>query len=523
VFAPEDQAAFFGGDPDNFEYPRFCLDVAFFRVWEDGKPLRPKHHLRWSEAGAKEGDLVFVSGHPGRTMRLLTVAELEALRDETYPAMLERLNREEVNLGTWSARSRENARRARDVLYTIQNSRKARLGGLAALQDPEFFGHLMEAESAFRERLRADARWAATPAAFDRIAAASAPGGAGGWGVRHRMLESGWGFRGDLFPIARTLLRAGDERGRAGGERLREYRDSNRGPLELGLFSPQPIHEDLEIVMLADSLSFLVSKLGASDPVVQAALAGKSPRERAAEVVTGTRVKDVAFRKSLYEGGAAAVRAAHDPLIELARSVDGEARRVRAEVEQKEEVRRQAHAEIARARFALQGPTTAPDATGTLRLSFGTVKGLQVDGQAVPAFTRIGGLYERAESQGYQAPFDLPARWAKRRSRLDLATPFNFITTADIIGGNSGESDLRPGRAGGGVDLRRQPGVVGVGFCVRGSPGAGVVGGCAGDSGGAAQGVRRAGVGGRTARETPAPELSDQEAADRGLRAVAAV
>lgn len=435
VFAPEQQIAFFGGDPDNFEYPRFDLDVAFVRAYENGKPAKVEHFLRWSTAGTKDGDLVFVSGHPGRTQRLLTVTELEYIRDHTQPETLERLYREEVSLLAWSARSAENARRAKDELFGIQNSRKARVGGLGGLQDPQFFARIAAAEQAFRARLN-EPRFEKARAAFDRIAGAQQVLAGIAW--RHRLLETGWGLRSDLFHAGRTLLRAADERGKPNGDRLREFRDSNLASLELDLLSTRPVYEDLEIVQLSDSLAFLASKLGATDPLVQIALAGKSPAARAAELVKGTKLKDVEVRKRLYAGDAAAVRAAADPMIELARALDTEARSLQKTVEEQQEIKRQAHGDIARARFELQGTGSYPDATFTLRLSYGLVKGYEENGQPVPAFTQMSGLYERAASQHFQPPFDLPARWIKRKSRVDLTTPFNFVTTADIIGGNSG-------------------------------------------------------------------------------------
>jgi hypothetical protein len=444
VFAPEQQIAFYGGDPDNFEYPRFCLDIAFFRAYEDGKPAKTPHFLRWSTAGTQEGDLVFVSGHPGRTSRLLTVAELQYLRDRTYPETLERLNREEVNLQAWSGRSAENARRAKDELFGVQNSRKARIGGLAGLQDPTFFGKIVAKENEFRARLSASSEFEAARDAYARIATAQER--MGELAIRYRMLEGAWGLRGELFSIARTLLRAGEEYPKPSRERLREFRDSNRTSLELALFSTQPIHADLETILLTDSLTFLTAKLGANDPLVLSVLAGKSPRARAAEVIGSTRVGDVATRRKLFEGGSVAVAASADPMIELARSIDADARRLRKVMEEQDEVKQQAHAAIAKARFALQGSGTYPDATFTLRLTFGSVKSFVEDGTTVPAFTDLKGLYTRAQSQNLQPPFDLPERWLKRKSRLALETPFNFVSTVDIIGGNSGSPTVN--RAG---------------------------------------------------------------------------
>ncbi len=444
VFAPEQSIAFFGGDPDNFEYPRYCLDVAFFRAYEDGKPAKTPHFLRWSADGAREGELVFVSGHPGRTSRLLTVAELEYLRDRAFPELLDRLFREEVNLLAWSGRNTENARRAKDELLNIQNSRKARLGGLAGLQDPTFFARIASAEADFRRRLADSPDFEAARTAYDRIAAAQKT--IGEHALPYRSLEAAWAFRGELFSIARTLLRAGDESPKPSRDRLREFRDSNRTSLELALFSTQPIHADLETVLLADSLTHLTVRFGATHPLVQTVLAGKSPRARAAELVAGTRVGNPDFRRRIYEGGAAAATAAADPMIELARAIDAEARRVRQIMEEQDEIKQQAHAAIAKARFALQGSNSYPDATFTLRLTHGVVKGYSENGQSIPAFTDFAGLYARAEAQGGQPPFDLPGNWIQRRRKLNPDTPFNFVSTVDIIGGNSGSPTVN--RAG---------------------------------------------------------------------------
>lgn len=436
VFAPEQQAAFFGGDPDNFEFPRFDLDICLFRVYENGQPVKVPHFLKWAQAPLREGDLTFVSGHPGRTDRLLTMAELEYLRDVQYPYALARLKRLETLLIAWSSRSAENSRRAKDDLFGIQNSRKARDGGQAGLYDPGLMGRKAEAEKQFRTRLAASGEFSDAQAAYERIAQAQAV--VKKHALRFRLLEGEHGFAGDSFGIARTLLRAGDERPKPNGERLREFGDSNREPLELELFSDKPIHEDLEVLKLTDSLTFLAEQLGYEDPLVKQVFAGKAPRIRAGELIRSTRVRDVAFRKKLYEGGAAALRAAKDPLIELARLVDGEARELRRTIEAQDEIKQQSQAAIAKARFALEGTSKYPDATFTLRLSFGPVKGYEENGQKVPAFTTLGGLYERNAAMANREPFDLPPRWLKRKSALDLGTPFNFISTADIIGGNSG-------------------------------------------------------------------------------------
>ena len=436
VFAPEQQAAFFGGDPDNFEYPRYDLDVCLFRAYENDRPAKVEHYLTWSTRGVSDGELVFVSGHPGHTSRQLTMAELDYLRDRQFPYVLQRLYNLEVALSVYSSEDRENARRARDLLFGVQNSRKAREGMFAGLLDPA----IVERKRTAEERLRAAA--ARSPQAreivpaWDRIAEAQQIIAQNA--LQYRLLEGANGFHSILFNIARTILRAVEEKGKPGGERLREFRDSNLESLEFQLFSREPVYDDFEQLKLANSLTWLVQQFGSSDPLVQKVLAGKSPRERAAELIAGTKLQDVEFRKKLYAATPAEVQAARDPMIELARLIDPPSRAVRKVVETQDEIKRQAHAKITQARLALEKSTPYPDATFTLRLAFGTVKGYEENGRSIPFQTTFTGLYERAAAHEYQPPFDLPQRWLDRKDRLDLDTPLNFVSTADIIGGNSG-------------------------------------------------------------------------------------
>jgi hypothetical protein len=438
VFAPEQQIAFYGGDPDNFEFPRYDLDICLFRAYENGQPAKVKDYLKFSPAGPKDGELVFVSGHPGGTSRMLTMAELENLRDQALPLRLGILKREEVMLVAWSARTEENARRAREFLFGVQNSRKALDGRLAGLLDPDLMGPKARAEAEFKSRLGVGQTEMHRDAwlAYDKIAQATTT--LSNQAVRYSLLEGAQGFNCESYRLARTLLRAGDERGKPNGERLREYSDSGKISLELALFSEEPIYNDMEILTLSDSLTFLATTFGDNDELVQKVLAGKSPRDRAVELINTTKVRDVAFRKQLYQGGAGAVTAAHDPMIELARLIDGPARALRKVSDEQNEIKQQAHAAIARARNALLGNEGYPDATFTLRLSFGTVKGYEEDGLPVPAITTMGGIYQRAREMNNRPPFDLPPLWAKRKSRLNLNTPLNFVSTDDIIGGNSG-------------------------------------------------------------------------------------
>jgi hypothetical protein len=437
VFAPEQQIAFFGGDPDNFEYPRFDLDVCIFRVYENNKPAKIEHYLRWCKGGLTDKELVFVPGNPGHTDRLNTVADLEYLRDRAYPSVLQRLYRMEVNLAAYSQRSAENEREAKGMLFYIQNSRKARDGGLAGLLDPEFMAKKREQERKLRTAVEMNEELKGLAGAWDRIAKVQAIKAKNA--KPYIALEGAAGFNSKLFQFARTLVRAAEELPKDNSKRLKEFTDSRLPELKLALFSKQPIYDNFEQVKLADSLTYLVETLGYNNQLVQKVLAGKSPRERAAELIKGTKLKDVNLREKLFKGGKEAVDASDDPMIALAKLVDKRSRAVRKVIEDEvEEVTRQAYDQIAKAKFAIEGTSTYPDATFTLRLAFGAVKGYEVGGKHIPYETTYAGLYERAKEHKYKPPFDLPKRWLERKDKLDLKTPLNFVCTADIIGGNSG-------------------------------------------------------------------------------------
>jgi Peptidase S46 len=447
VFAPEQQAAFYGGDPDNFEYPRFDLDICIFRVYENGQPAKIEHFLKWNSKGPSAGELTFISGHPGKTDRQLTSDELAEMRDRDLPYLLSGLNRREVFLTAFAQRNFENARRVREDLFGIQNSRKAFEGVQAALLDPEILGSISAREKKLRDGIASDPKWQPVQAAYGKIKQAQEET-AKILSIYH-YFESSRGretgsyrapraFYSTLFKYARRLLRAGDERPKPNGERFPEFRDSYRESLELDLFSSEPIYDDVEQTTLTDSLTDMAGRFGYDDPLVRQVLAGKSPTDRAAELIKGTKLKDVAVRKQLYAGGAAAVTAANDPMIALARLVDDPARAVRKVFEAQDETKQQAYAEIAKARFAIEGTSTYPDATFTLRLSYGLVRGYQENGKPVAPLTNFAGLYQRAAEHNNQPPFDLPKRWIDRKSKLNLQTPFNFTCDADITGGNSG-------------------------------------------------------------------------------------
>ena len=442
VFAPEKQIAFFGGDPDNFEYPRYDLDMTFFRVYENDKPLKSEHFLTWSKDGSKENELVFVAGHPGRTNRQNTVAELEYLRDTSYPAQLQRLNRLEVLIGSWVGRSEENRKKGESDLFGIQNSRKARVGALQGLLDPK----LMAGKQAEEKRLKdfivnigqtskpAPVWFADASKAFETIAAAEKKRGE--LAKEFNFTEGAGGFSTQLFGYARALMRYADESKKDAKDRLPEFGDSRLPALKRSLFSPVPIDDEYETLKLSDSLTFLATTYGADAEFVKAVLAGKSPRERAFELVSGTKVKDLAVRTKGFESKNTPDA---DPMVALAKLVDAQARAVRKKFEAEvEEPKRKAAGALAQARFALNGANAYPDATFTLRLSVGTVAGYKENGKDVPAFTDIAGLYARSRDQGNSGPFELPKRWEDRKTQVDMKVPFNFVSNNDIIGGNSG-------------------------------------------------------------------------------------
>ena len=446
VFAPEQQSAFYGGDPDNFEYPRYDLDICIFRVYENGQPAKIDNFLKFNPNGPSDGELTFVSGHPGKTDRQLTLDELADTRDRYLPYVLRMFNRREVLESAYSARSFENARKAREDLFGTQNNRKRYDGYLAGLLDPQIWSQLKTREQKLRDAIARDPKLKSTIAAYDRIKRAQAEiaKNAPLYNYLEQERPSIIGYRqprafvGDLFKYARLLLRAVDERAKPNGERLPQFRDSARESLELELFSTEPIYDDYEILLLTDSLTDFATQLGEGNSLVQKVLAEKSPHARAAELVSGTKLKDVAVRRELYSKDAAALQAAHDPMLDLARLIDGPAREARKTYDAQEEIEIQAYAEIARARFAIEGTGSFPDATFTLRLSYGTVRGYEQDGKQIPAFTDFAGLYQRSAEHDNKPPFDLPQRWIDKKAILNLATHFDFVSDADIIGGNSG-------------------------------------------------------------------------------------
>lgn len=442
VFAPEFQAAFFGGDPDNFNFPRFNIDMALVRVYENDQPVKPASYLKWSVSGAKEGDLAFVIGNPGSTSRLNTVAHLEELRDTSIPMILRLLERREVMLKKYMAMGEEQTRRAQNELNSIQNSLKVYRGQLAGLKDPKLLTTKRQDEEQLRKSIAADPeKQKKYGDAWDAIAKAHRDYAT--YAKERRIFDLAGGFNTSLFGFARTLVRLAEESPKPNPERLPEYTDARRNSLELALYSPAPIYDDFEKLKLADSLAFMVELLGANDPLVKQVLNGKTPELRAAELVDGTKLKDVAFRHQLAEGGKQAADSSTDPMIALARLIDPKAREVRKRYESEVTgVERANYAKIARAKFDTEGTKLYPDATFTLRLSYGTVKSYNENGKRVTPFTTLGGLYDRAAKFKYQFPYNLPPRWMEKKSAINLTTQFNFISDDDIIGGNSGSPTI---------------------------------------------------------------------------------
>lgn len=438
VMAPGMNAAFFGGDVDNFEFPRYNIDVAFLRLYENGEPWRAEHYLRLDPTGPEEGELIFAVGHPGLTQRALTVDHLRFLRDVAYPARLSAIWRREVGLELFAQEDAEHRRLAEQSLLGVKNTRKSIGGKLRALQTPRIFARKLEEENELRRRLASDpehaARW---EQAWDTVLEARS--NYRQFYTEHQVLERRDFLGSRLFATAQAIVRWVAEREKPSSERLPDYRDALVPGLELNLYSPAPIQVELERHTLEWSLAHLAEVLGAEDPRVVAALAGLPPAERAHQLVSQTTLLDVEARRTLVEGGMETVAASDDPMIDLVRRLDAPGRALHHRYQ--DEVRsleQQAYADLADARFVAHGDSVYPDATGTLRLSFGKVAAYQEAGQTVESSTYLSGLFARSAEHAGEPFFDLPPRWQEARERLDLTTPFNFASTLDIVGGSSG-------------------------------------------------------------------------------------
>lgn len=434
VFAVEQQTAFYGGDPDNFTYPRFDLDMALFRVYENGKPIDSKDYLKWNPQGAGDGELVFVSGHPGSTQRLTTYADLASLRDDDLPYIIQNLKRRIAALKEYAARGPEQSRRATTLIFGLENSRKVFEGRRDGLQDKNLMEKKRKEDDDFRAKIMTNPEW--------KKEYGSA------WSMEEEALQKERPrikqqfFRAtdsQLAGLAVQLVTYVAEIKKPDGERLPGFHDAQLDSLKHRLFSPAPIYPDLEIVRMRSALEAAEQELGPDDAWVKAVLDGKSPKDATTQLITDTKVSDPAFRKSLVEGGPDAVKAATDPMIAMARRVDPVRReQIKWFEDNVQSVAERAGELLGKARFAVYGKDTYPDATFTLRLSYGQVKGFPMNGTIAPYKTTFYGLYDRASSFDYKEPFDLPKRYADGKDKVDLTTPFNFVTTNDIIGGNSG-------------------------------------------------------------------------------------
>ena len=430
VWAPETAAAFFGGDADNFEYPRYNLDATIMRVYEDGKPAELDHFLSWNLEPLQDGDLVFVSGNPGRTQRIFTVDALKYLRDDRIPYILDFLRRKEILMQQFGLRGTEQQRRARDELFGIQNARKAYTGMLDGLQNPETFVTKSEQEQAILDALKMNKSDPKLIQAWGQVRKAQA--------VKKELLGQSVSLRSTLFQIAMDLVLIAAEDQKPIEERLSGFTEASRESLLRSLLSTAPIYEDLEQVKLADEISILAEKRGADDPLVKEILAGKSPRQRAAELVTKTKLISVEQRQRVLDAGQKAIDESTDPLILLARSLESEYRRLRAANEEIAETERQAYALVTEGTNQVKGTGGYPDATFSLRLAFGVVSGYVEDGMSIQPTTDFEGGYAHAEAHAGQVDFDLPDSWMDAKSKINLNTQLNFVCTADIIGGNSG-------------------------------------------------------------------------------------
>lgn len=435
VFAPEERMAYFGGDYDNFTFPRHDLDITFLRAYENGQPARIEHFLKWSPNGPADGEFVVLAGHPGSTDRLLTVAQIRYQRDVGNPLQRKVWESRRDALAAYGKTGPEAARRASATIRSLENSLKRLVGQQQGLENPRIFQKKEEEERQLRAAVAARPEWQQRyGAAWDRIDTAYREMGTYGPRLAFSTLNAS-----RLAGYATTLVRYAEEIGKPNAARLEEFRDSRLESLRFNLLSPAPVYPDLEQAVLAGWLEEARKTLGDADPFVQAALGGQPAAEVAQTAVAGSALADAAARKALVDGGAAAIRQSTDPLLALARRVDPVARQLRTwQDDRVRSIDTSAGQQIADARFAVYGRTVYPDATFTLRLGFGRVLGYEEDTTLVPWKTTFYGLYDRAEGFGERTPYEITAPWKAGRGALNLATPLNFVYTVDTIGGNSG-------------------------------------------------------------------------------------
>ena len=434
VFAPEFSVAQFGGDPDNFNFPRFDSDIGLLRVYEGDKPAASRDYLHWSANGTKDGDLVFVSGNPGGTFRELTDTQLAFERDTLYPFRIPEIAERRGQLEVFATRGPEQAREVKDELFFLENGFKVYFGRQQALLDAQFFGTKVQEEQRLRVATAADPKLAADVSAWDDIAKVQQ--------VRSQLFVrnaslGGRSFRAGLLGDAVTLVRAAAERTKPNRERLPEYSDRALVNVQQQLTAAVPVYKDLEELDLAFLLTVVRRDLGTDDAFVRKMLGKESPEQLAHRLVAGTHLEDPKVREELYKGGQSAVDASTDPMIRFAASINDDLLAVRKDYEARVDAPTRAAAEkIAKARFTVYGTSVDPDATFTLRLTYGTVKGFEdAEGKFVEPYTNIGGLFERATGA---PPYALPESWLKAKASLNLSVPMNLSTTNDTTGGNSG-------------------------------------------------------------------------------------
>jgi hypothetical protein len=434
VFAPEFSVAQFGGDPDNFNFPRFDFDIGVLRAYEADKPVATKDYLHWSANGSKNGDLVFVSGNPGGTFRGLTTSQLAFERDVLYPNRIPEISERRGELEAFIARGSQQGRAASDDLFFLENGFKVYFGRQQALLDPQFFGSKMQEEHKLRAATAADPKLAAYVSAWDDIEHIQH--------VRSQLFVratelSDRAFRGALLGNAITLVRAAAERTKPNSERLPQFTDQALVAREQELAAPAPVYPDLEELNLAFLFTVIRRDLGTDDAFVRKILGKESPEQLAHRLVSGTHLGDAKVREELYKGGQALIAASTDPMIRFAALINDDLLAVRKDYEARVDAPTRAAAEkIADARFTIFGTSVDPDATFTLRLTYGTVKGFEdAKGKFVQPYTAIGGLYERATGA---PPYNLPESWLTAKGLINPTAPMNFCTTNDTTGGNSG-------------------------------------------------------------------------------------
>jgi hypothetical protein len=431
VFAPEYQVGFYGGDPDNFVYPRFNFDVGLVRLYENGKPVRPKDFLRINEAGPSVGEPLFVAGHPGRTQHLMTEAQLKYLRDVENPIALASIRQRIAALKAYAATSPEAARRAKDWIFSYENWQKSLSGAQTALSQPAFFARKAEAERGLVEvsagKIEGDP-WRE----IEAVVEAERSRAKLDWLASFR--------RQGLLQRAGELVQLAADASRPDAERLPDYRDAALPSLRQTILAEEPYYKDLDLAMLLARAREATETLGADHPYTRALTGGNAdPTAYLKDILDRTRLDDANERRRLLEGGAAAIAASDDPLIALAKALDPVVRETqRFNEEQVKGPIARAAARIEAARFAAYGHAVAPDATGTLRFSYGEAKGYDWYGIRMPWKTTIGGLYDRSASFDHTPPFELAPSWTAARKSLDPDTPLNYVLTADIVGGNSG-------------------------------------------------------------------------------------